>query len=77
MTYTVRNMSLIALTAFLSGCALPASDYSGQPGAKQALAKCRAQADTRPSPTANPFGTVADQNQYIVDCMRAAGYKIQ
>jgi len=71
-------MSLIALVALLSGCAVPATNYSSQPGAEQALAKCRAQADNRPTDTpANPFGTVANQNQYVVDCMKAAGYKIQ
>ena len=77
MIYTARIISLIALAALLSGCALPASNYSGQPGAKQALAKCRAQADTRPAASDNPFANVTDQNQYIIDCMRAAGYKMQ
>ena len=77
MLHAARSVSLIALMALLSGCALPASNYSGQPGAKQALAKCRTQADTRPSASDNPFADVADQNQYIIDCMRAAGYKMQ
>lgn len=73
-----RNVSLIALAALLSGCAVPATNYSSQPGAEQALAKCRAQADNRPAAEpVNPFGTVADQNQYVVDCMKSAGYKIQ
>ena len=71
-------MSIIAFAALLCGCAVPTTDYSSQPGAKQALAKCRAQADTRPAnEPANPFGTVADQNQYVVNCMKAAGYKVQ
>jgi len=72
-----RIVSGIALAAFLSGCAVPSTYYPNDPPAKQALAKCRAQSDERPAPTPNPFGAVADQNQYVVDCMKAAGYKIQ
>ena len=70
-------LALIGFAALLSGCAVPATNFSKDPGAKQALAKCRAQANTQPTSEANPFAATADQNQYVIDCMKAAGYKMQ
>ena len=72
-----RTISMIALAAFLTGCALPSTDYPDRPEVKQALAKCRAQSAAQPASTPNPFGVAADQNEYVVDCMKAAGYNIQ
>ena len=72
-----RTMSLIALAALLSACAVPSTYYPDRPEAKQALAKCREQSAEQPASTPNPFGAVADQNQYVVDCMKAAGYNVQ
>ena len=72
-----RTISLIALAALLAGCAVPSTYYPNDPAAKAALAKCRAQSGAHTGDTPNPFGAVADQNQYVIDCMKAAGYKIQ
>ena len=72
-----RTMSLIALAALLSGCAIPSTDYSKDPGAQQALVKCRSQSNAQPVSSANPFAATADQNQYVIDCMKAAGYTMQ
>jgi hypothetical protein len=72
-----RTISLIALAALLSGCAIPSSNYSREPGAKAALAKCRAQSNEQPVSSDNPFAATADQNQYVIDCMKAAGYNMQ
>lgn len=72
---------LLAVSAvLLPGCAATAEDYAGQPGAQVALAKCRVQADSLPSNTnaaANPMFAGAMQQQYMTDCMRAAGYQIR
>lgn len=72
-----RTMSLIALLAPLSGCAIPSTNFSKDPDTQAALARCRAQSDAQPAATSNPFGAVADQNQYVIDCMKAAGYTMQ
>jgi len=72
-----RTLSWIALAACLTGCAVPSTYYPDDPAAKAALAKCRTQSDEQPNATPNPFGAVADQNQYVIDCMKAAGYNIQ
>ena len=72
-----RTMSWLALAALLSGCAVPSTDYPDRPEAKAALARCRAQSADQPASTDNPFGAVADQNQYVIDCMKRAGYDIQ
>lgn len=64
----------------LGGCAATPDDYAGQPGAQQALAKCRVQAGALPSNTnaaANPLMAGAMQQQYLNDCMKAAGYQIR
>ena len=75
--YSARVMTLIAFAALLSGCAVPSSNFSREPAAKQALAKCRAQANTQLVSTDNPVAAVAEQNQYVIDCMKAAGYTMQ
>jgi hypothetical protein len=72
-----RALSLIALAALLTGCALPSTDYPKDSKTQDALDKCRTQAAQQPAATPNPFGVVADQNAYVVDCMKAAGYNIQ
>jgi len=76
-TMSWTALSWIAFAALLSGCAIPSSNYSREPGAKAALAKCRAQSNTQPVSSPNPFEATADQNQYVVDCMKAAGYRMQ
>ena len=57
-----RIMPPIALAALLSGCALPATNFSKDPATQQALVKCRAQAQTQPASSPNPFAATADQN---------------
>ena len=72
-----RTMALIALGACLSGCAIPSTNYARDPGTQAALAKCRAQLDSQPNSSPNPFETVADQNQYVISCMKRSGYEMQ
>ena len=71
------KMALFLLAGVvLSGCAADISDYSGQPGARAALAQCRVQAGGAASKDADPFAVVAQQQQYINDCMKAKGFRI-
>jgi hypothetical protein len=72
-----RTLSWIALAALLSGCAIPSTNFSKDPATQQALVKCRAQAGAHSGPSPNPFAVTADQNQYVIDCMKAAGYTMQ
>ena len=72
-----RTLSWIALAALLTGCAVPSTNFSKAPDAQAALARCRAQSNERPASDPNPFGAVADQNQFVVDCMKRAGYNVQ
>ena len=76
-----RTISLIALpwiaSAALSGCAVPSTNFSKDPATQQALVKCRAQAGPHSGSSPNPFEATADQNQYVIDCMKAAGYRMQ
>ena len=76
MVFT-RTMSLITLATLLSGCAVPSTNFSKDPATQQALVKCRAQAGAHSSSSPNPFAATADQNQYVIDCMKAAGYNMQ
>jgi hypothetical protein len=71
------GVTLAAVTA-LQGCAVNTDDFAGQPGAAAALAKCRLEAYQLPitaNPAASPFTVAAMQNQYLLDCMKAAGYQ--
>lgn len=85
-------VTLMLMAFALAGCATSASDYSYAPmrysappapashGAQAALDQCRAQSNMVPAmanAAANPFFAAASQQQYVVDCMRAAGYQIQ
>jgi hypothetical protein len=72
-----RTISLIALAAFLTGCAVPSTNFSKDPATQQALVKCRAQAGAQPAASPNPFAVTADQNQFVIDCMKMAGYNVQ
>ena len=71
------KMGLFALVGvLLCGCAADISDYSGQPGARAALAQCRVQAGGAAKSDANAFEVVSQQQQYINDCMKAKGFRI-
>jgi hypothetical protein len=72
-----RIFSLIAVGACLAGCAIPSTNFSRDPATQAALARCRAQLDSQPASSSNPFAEVADQNQYVIDCMKRAGYEMQ
>jgi hypothetical protein len=72
-----RTIPLIALAVTLAGCAVPSTNFSKDPATQQALVKCRAQASAQPAASPNPFAVTADQNQYVIDCMKAAGYNMQ
>lgn len=70
--------AVLTLVLILAACAAQPEDYAGQPGAGQALSKCRQQAMMLPSNTnaqANPMFAAAMQEQYVTDCMKAAGYR--
>ena len=67
---------LVLVGVLLCGCAADISDYSGQPGARAALAQCRVQAGGSATTDADPFSVVAQQQQYINDCMKAKGFRI-
>lgn len=68
--------SLFAITT-LGGCASDEARYGNSPAAQAALAKCRLQADGLPvtqNEATNPFFVAAMQQQYMNDCMKAAGW---
>lgn len=76
-----------ATSLFLSACASTEADYyqvsptySGPPSAAaQALADCRANSNMSPAMAnaqANPFFAAAMQQQFIVDCMAAKGFRM-
>ena len=72
-----RILSVIALGAWLSGCAIPSTNFSKDPATQAALVKCRSQAGPHSGTSPNPFEVTADQNQYVIDCMKQAGYPMQ
>jgi uncharacterized lipoprotein YajG len=70
---------ILVISVLLAGCAATPEDYAGQRGADQALAKCRAQSNMSPAMAnaqANPLFAAAMQQQYVNDCMKAAGYRL-
>jgi len=75
------NKAAILLALLLAGCASTEDDYNGAPNAvAQALADCRAGSNMSPAMTnaqANPFFAAAMQQQFIVDCMAAKGFRIR
>jgi hypothetical protein len=73
-------MKWAVLACFLlAGCATEPDDYMGPPEAvSRALAACRVQSDAIPATTnaaANPLFAAASQQQYVVDCMAAKGFR--
>lgn len=77
----MRSILLLgALGGLLAGCASDAVTYAGQPQAvAQAMAKCRAGSDqvAASSMGQGAMFAAAMQQQYINDCMAAAGHPAQ
>lgn len=74
-----KTYVLLVLAVCVAGCATTADNYGGGPEASQALAECRAASNSSPAlvnAAANPFFAAAEQQQYVVDCMRARGFTL-
>lgn len=74
------NKTAILLALLLSGCATTEEDWTGgSPDAiARGLAECREKSDMIPATAnamANPFFAAGMQQQYVVDCMRAKGFR--
>jgi hypothetical protein len=69
---------VILAVSVLGACAAPVDEYAGQPGAHRMLAKCETQAYASPvmvNASTSPFFAAGVINQYIDNCMEAAGYR--